>query len=113
MLIQYEIITHDHTLENDRISSNKIMLKKSHCNAVEIFRFIILMNMIFRLSMAGSCCYGEGPWWATHADVFCSFAMLRQGAIVTEGVGLLPKMKSTTGLDTLCDDLYDDGEEIY
>lgn len=33
----------------------------------------------------------------THADVFCSFAVLGSGAIVTEGVGLLPKMKSTMG----------------
>lgn len=32
---------------------------------------------------------------------------------MTEGIGLLPKMKSTIGLDTLCDDLCDDGEEIY
>lgn len=33
----------------------------------------------------------------THADVFCAFAVLRHRAFVTEGVGLLPKMKSTMG----------------
>lgn len=39
----------------------------------------------------------KGRGELTHADVFCSFAVLRQGAFVTEGVGLLPKMKSTMG----------------
>lgn len=39
----------------------------------------------------------KGHGELTHADVFCSFAVLRQGAFMTEGVGLLPKMKITMG----------------
>lgn len=113
MLIQCEIRTHDHTLEKGSISSNKIIQKKSYCNAVELFRFIIIMNMIFRLSMAGSRCYGEGPWWAHTCRCVLFICRAETGSIRDWRGWSIAKDEAHHGLDTLCDDLCNDGEEIY